>query len=148
MTIQEEKVYKTITEGLTYHPEEKKFEATYPFIKDPNNLPNNKEIIKRIFHSNERRLMKSESKAKQYNEQIIDMLRRGVFREVTQEELDAYKGPVFYISHHAVFKPESRSTPCRIVFNASANNNGHRLNDYFAKGPKLLNDLLGLLLRF
>ena len=45
-------------------------------------------------------------------------------------------------------KPSSKSTPCRIVFNSSANYKGHILNDYFAKGPDLLNNLLEVLLRF
>ena len=53
-----------------------------------------------------------------------------------------------YISHHEVLKPESQSTPCRIVFNSSAKYKGHILNDYWAKGADLINNLLGVLLRF
>lgn len=34
------------------------------------------------------------------------------------------------------------------MFNASASYNGHALNDYWAKGPHVLNNLFGLLLRF
>ena len=34
------------------------------------------------------------------------------------------------------------------MFNSSANNNGHVLNDYLAKGPQMLNNLLGVFLRF
>ena len=45
-------------------------------------------------------------------------------------------------------KPESKTTPCRIVFNSSAKYQGYSLNDYYAKGPSLLNQLLGVLLRF
>lgn len=62
--------------------------------------------------------------------------------------MDEYSGPVHYISHHEVLKPESKSTPVRIVFNSSANYMGHTLNDYWAKGPDLLNNLLGVLVRF
>ena len=36
----------------------------------------------------------------------------------------------------------------RIVFNSSANYKGHVLNDYWAKGPDMINSLLGVLLRF
>ena len=57
-------------------------------------------------------------------------------------------GPVQYINHHEVMRPDSSSTPCRIVFNSSANYRGHVLNDYWAKGPDMLINLLGLMLRF
>ena len=47
-----------------------------------------------------------------------------------------------------MLRPESKSTPCRIVFNSSANFSGYVLNDYLAKGSNILNNLLGVLLRF
>ena len=47
-----------------------------------------------------------------------------------------------------MLKPESTSTPCRIVCNASANYKGHVLNDYWAKGPDMMNNMIGILLRF
>ena len=53
-----------------------------------------------------------------------------------------------YISHHAVIRPEKKSTPVRIVFNSSATYQGSRLNDYWKKGPDLLNSLFGVVLRF
>lgn len=52
------------------------------------------------------------------------------------------------ISHHEVLKPDFKSTPVRTVFNSSANYMGHVLNEYWAKGPGLLNSLLGILIRF
>ena len=58
------------------------------------------------------------------------------------------KGPVHYISHHPVLRPESTSTPVRIVFNLSATYQGHKLNDYWQKSPDLLNGLFGVILRF
>ena len=53
-----------------------------------------------------------------------------------------------YIANHAVVHPEKKSTPVRIVFNSSANVKGHCLNDYWHKGPNLLNGLFGVILRF
>ena len=69
-------------------------------------------------------------------------------RKLTSEELKSYEGPIHYICHHEVVKPEKKSTPIRIVFNSSASYKGHRLNDYWMKGPDLLNNLFGVLLRF
>ena len=45
-------------------------------------------------------------------------------------------------------KPESKSTPLRIVFNSSSVFKGHKLNDYWHKGPDLLNNLFGVVTRF
>ena len=61
------------------------------------------------------------------------MVNRKGARKLDNEELNNYNGPVHYIAHHAVVKAHSLSTPIRIVFNSSANFNGHVLNDYWIK---------------
>ena len=76
------------------------------------------------------------------------MVARGVAHKISIEEMSSYDGPFYYISRHDVLKPESKSTPCHIVFNSSANFHGHVLNEYYAKGPDMLNNLLGVLMRF
>ena len=68
--------------------------------------------------------------------------------KLTNEEMENYKGPVHYISHHAVLRPEKKSAPVCIVFNSSSVYQGNRLNDYWKKGPDLLNNLFGVVLRF
>ena len=77
-----------------------------------------------------------------------DMEQRRVSRQLTEEEIRKHEGPVHYIHHHEVFKPDSVSTPVRIVFNSSASFLGHALNDYWAKGPDVINNLFGILMRF
>ncbi|KAL9977197.1 hypothetical protein ACROYT_G014575 [Oculina patagonica] len=67
-------------------------------------------------------------------------------RKLTKQELKKYKGPVHYISHHEVVRP--KKTPICIVLNSSASFQGHHLNDYWMKGPDLLNSLFGVTLRF
>ncbi|XP_014667636.1 PREDICTED: uncharacterized protein LOC106809165 [Priapulus caudatus] len=96
----------------------------------------------------EQRLMKNETNARLYDEQMKEMEEKGYSKKLGLEEIQNYKGPVHYISHHAVIRPEKKSTPVRIVFNSSASFKGHSLNDYWEKGPDLLNDLFGVLLRF
>ena len=76
------------------------------------------------------------------------MVKRGVACKLSDEEIQSYDGPIHYIAHHAVLKPDSKSTPCRIVFNSSANYHRHVLNEYYAKGPDMLNNLIAVLLRF
>lgn len=64
--------------------------------------------------------------------------------------LESYKCPVQYISHHAIVRPGEKSTAIRIVFNSysSSSYHGHCFNDYWFKGPDLLNNLFGVILRF
>jgi len=92
-------------------------------------------------------LKRNEELASRYSDQILDMVQRGAAKKLTVPDKD-YDGPVYYISHHEVLKPDSKSTPCRIVFNSSAKYMNETLNDYWVKGPDLINNLLGILIRF
>ena len=78
---------------------------------------------------------------------MMEMTEMQFARKLTKQELETYKGPVHYIAHHEIVRPE-KTTPIRIVFNSSASFQGHRLNDYWMKGPDLLNSLFGVTLRF
>ena len=147
-TIKEEKELALIEKNLSHNAKEKFWTAEYPWIRDPFDLPDNRRAAFGMLISTEKRLSKNEKHAETYQQQIQDMIDRDVTRKLTQEELQKYKGPVHYISHHEVLKPDSKSTPVRIVFNSSASYMGHVLNEYWAKGPDLLNSLLGILIRF
>ena len=121
--------------------------ATYHWVKDPKHLPNNEPFAERLLIGTKQQLLKNPEHAKVYQEQMQDMLDRQVAEKHDQKDLN-YDGPVHYITHHEVPKEESSTTLCRIVFNASANYCGHRSNDYWAKGPDLLNSLMGILIKF
>ena len=148
MSLQEEKEYSMIEDGLRFCEESRCWEASYPWIKSPAGLPNNRCVAMATLRSAEKRLKKSKELGATYNEQIEDMVSRGASRIISEDELGRYTGPKFYIHHFEVMNPKSKSTPCRIVFNSSANYKGHSLNSYLAKGPTMLNRLLGVLLRF
>ncbi|XP_068247848.1 uncharacterized protein [Palaemon carinicauda] len=148
-TIREENELDMISKGLEYNCEEKYWTVKYPWIRDPNELPNNVAVAIARMRSTEKRLTKIGYKYTQlYNDQIKDMLSRGVARKLSWKEMSEYDGPIHYIHHHEVLKESSTSTPVGIVFNSSADYKGHRLNVYWAKGPDLLNDLVVILLRF
>ena len=52
-----------------------------------------------------------------FSSQIPDRVKTGVAGKLTQEEIDSYKGPMLYLSHHETLKPDSELTLCRVVFN-------------------------------
>jgi len=53
----------------------------------------------------------------------------------------------WYLPHHPVIS-DTKNTKVRIVFDSAAKVKGVSLNDLLEKGPNLLNDLTGILLRF
>ena len=119
-----------------------------PWSRSPSELPNNYSQAFARLKATEKKLRENPEFAEMYNQQVVDLVERGCARKLTKEELESYDGPVFYLSHHAVIRPEKLSTPCRLVFNSAASFRGHVLNNYQYKGPDLLQNLGGVLLRF
>jgi hypothetical protein len=85
-----------------------------------------------------------------YNKEIRGYLDRQAARELTKEEMEAWKGQVNYVSHHEVPKPGSVTTPLQVVSNSSLNNNnsGHTYNSLLAKGPNASTPFLEVLVTF
>ena len=148
MTLLEERELEMIENGLQFDESTGRWLAKYPWLVDPNVLPRNRHVAFATLKSTEKRLSRNPLYCETYRGQIDDMLERKVARHVSKEELKEYTGPKFYISHHDVLKPDSSSTPLRIVFNSSAKIKGMSLNGCLAKGPSLLNNIFGILLRF
>ena len=146
MSVQERAELKLIEESCEL--KESKWIMKYLWKRDPSCLPNNYVQVLKKLESIERRLMKQPYNANSYNAQIKEMEEMKFSRKVTEQEKKEWTGPVHYIAHHAVVRSEKQRTPIRIVFNSSASFKGHTLNDYWYKGPDLLNNLFGLVLRF
>ncbi|XP_037773212.1 uncharacterized protein LOC119568872 [Penaeus monodon] len=145
ISLKEERELALIEEGLLYNEEQKCWLVKYPWLRDPMHLKDNIKVANARLKTTENRLKKLGNEyAMKYQREIEDMIDRGVARKLNKEEIQEYKGPVHYIHHHEVLKPESNSTPIRIVFNSSASYMGQKLNDFWAKGPDILNSLLGV----
>ena len=147
LTIAEEKDTSIIKESLRYDKESRHWVSNYPWIKDPHQLPNNFKHDLGKMKATERHL-KSSNQLSAYNREIDDMIVRQVARKLSPDEIAMYDGPVHYLDHHAVHKPDSKSTKIRIVFNPTAPFMGYVLNEFWAKGPDVINNLPGVLLRF
>ena len=149
ISIKEQREMNIILDNLVYDINRKHWIITYPWIKDPNDLPNNySSAFARLKSTEKRLLLLGSDYYVNYDKQIIDMINRNVAEKLDQFIIDTYNGPVHYLPHHEIHKPSSTSTPLRIVFNSSSSFAGHILNDYYAKGPDVLNNMLGVLLRF
>ena len=120
--------------------------VSYVFKKDPRCLPYNRSTVVKIAAKQEERLLKT-GHIDFYNQEIQKYLDRGAAVKLSKEEIDEWKGPVNYISHHGVERP-SPTTPLRIVTNSSLNNGGNSLNGCLIGGPNSLNPMLDIALRF
>ena len=123
---------KIIKDGLVLDVDKKQWTASYPKARDYKGIPNNYVLAERVLMQLEKRIKKrGESYANQYIAQIEDMVARGVARKLSKDEIDNYRGPVYYLPHHEVLKPDSESTPFRVVMDPSIPFMGHVLNDYW-----------------
>ena len=137
-----------IEKGLTFDAENHKWTATYPWLVNPKTIRNNCKAARARLESLEKRLLKKGEKyAAEYEENFQDMIRRGVVRRLTEEEIRKYEGPVFYLPHFEVVQPH-KTTKMRIVFNSSAVHFQVKLNDCWLKGPAIMNDMLDSILKF
>ena len=84
------------------------------------------------------------------NEVFDKMVSLGALVEISQLELDMWKGPVHYLPIQAVVQKKSLTTPIRLVTNSSLidPSTGLSLNSILAKGPKALNDIWEVFVRF
>lgn len=147
-SFKEEQELKIIQANLKYN-ENGHWVTSYPWIVNPDLLPNNYYAALATLKSTEKKLISDSQWGSTYSDQIQDMADRGVARKLSQEEMDKWEGPVFYLSHLAVQNPKSLSTPVRIVFNSSQTYRGVSLNNFLAKGPdSYRTSLLSILLRF
>lgn len=83
-----------------------------------------------------------------YANQIHEMIERGAAIKLTNEIMDKWDGPVWYVSHLMGPNPHLVTTPVRIVWNSSQKCKGISLNDLLLKGPDVLNPIRVVLLRF
>lgn len=85
-----------------------------------------------------------------YNTVLSEYISMAHMKPTTSQENfadNSYRS--FYLPHHAVIKPESRSTKVRVVFNASKpSSSGNSLNDILHVGPALQRDLMAVILNW
>ena len=119
----------------------------YPWRKDPTLLPDNRDLVMKRLESTEQRLKRNPEQVEAYCKQMEEMESLEFAQKLSKEEQNAYQDPVHHTPHHTVLRPD-KSTPARFVFKSSSAFQGHTLNDYWKKGPDLLNCIFGVVLRF
>ena len=111
-------------------------------------LPSNYDLAKGRLLSFLNRLMKNPEHLRKYDAVLQDQLEKRIIEVVPEQ--DSGQTLTHYIPHHEVVTPEKTTTKLRIVLDASAKTRkGNRsLNECLHRGPVILEDLCGLLMRF
>ena len=133
-----------IEQNVTVDPIKQCVSIRYPTKGDLSQFKDNQGQARACAESLERRLIKNNT-IEGYNIEFEGYVERGVFKELSKDEMENWTGPVNYISHHGVPKPSSVSTALRVVSNSSLKNTqsgGVSYNDLLVKGPNSLQPLL------
>ena len=147
---EKEAVVKRVEDSIMYDAVTHNVSVAYPWTNDVHKLTDNLGQAISFQASVEHKLLKDQTMKDAYNAELRKFIERGAIVRLTQEEMDEYKGPVSYVSHHAVFKPGSVTTPHRIVTNKSLRNRsaGILLNQCMEEGPNALSLLLEVVIGF
>lgn len=131
--------------SIRYNPKERRYSVRLPFKYTPSDLPPNRDLAFSRFLSNVKILRKNPDYMERYHAIFTDQLQRGIIEEVNDE---APKENCHYLAHHGVISENKKHTKVRCVFDGSAKKKGSMsINDILHKGPSLLPDLLGILIR-
>ncbi len=126
-----------------------RYHLTWPWISEQPDLPDNRSLALSCLRSQLKRYASNPDQTllKACHEIIQDQLEKQIIEPVSNENI--IQGHLHYIPHHPVVSP-GKTTKVRIVYNASAKTtrNANSLNDSLYRGPILVPDLTGLLMRF
>ena len=94
----------------------------------------------------ELRLDRDPAKREAYEKVVQGWIDSGYMQRLSKEA--ALESNAFYLLHFPVYREDKQSTRVRIVMNGKSEYKGTSLNDCVLKGPKVINELVNVLLRF
>ena len=155
ISIQEEVEDHIVDACVAVFPEKGMSVAKLPFLQDPETtLCTNKDTAMSVFKSQVRKLDRNPSDKQAVIESERKLQELGFVQKLenlSDEQIKMIMDSVvqYYIPWKAVFNPESISTPCRLVFDASqVTPSGYSLNSIVAKGRNNMNKLVVILIRW
>ena len=125
--------------------EERHYKTPLLWDGEPNLLNNRTMAVSRL-HYTEKKL-KNPELAKKYQDVISDYVAKGHARKMTPKEAKITSSKTWYLPHHAVLNP-NKPRKVQVVFDATSRFDGVSFNDKLLTGPDLLNNLVGIPIRF
>ncbi|XP_021947712.1 uncharacterized protein LOC110845573 [Folsomia candida] len=134
-------------EDTVSRQEDGRYSVRLPWADGTPVIPNNKSVAMKRLESTTKKL-RDAGKYENYDQIFQEWLKEGFVEKVNDTCSDHEVG-VHYLPHHAVFKPQSLTTPVRPVFDASCKTGRNpSLNDCLEKGPNNLELIPSLIQRF
>ncbi|MCP4456771.1 MAG: DUF1759 domain-containing protein, partial [Cytophagales bacterium] len=123
-----------------------RYVVSWPWKVERAELQNNYPLAEGRFRHLKGRLERDKDLLEKYNKVIVDQIEQNII-EPADKPLSK---SIHYIPHHPVLTPDKSTTKIRVVYDASAKPSEamKSLNECLYKGPTLMPDLVGLLLRF
>lgn len=156
ISLKQEREQGILDTSVKYNEDKGRLEGSLPFVEDPvTALADNRRIAEKIFDS-QMRTIEKKPEIRQDIIKSLDKLRSRGFiiseSEVTEADkkrMNVIGGPGTLLPWSIVFKPTSKSSPTRMVFNGSSTTpSGKSLNNIVAKGENTLAKIFDILLRF
>ena len=133
--------------GETLKYDERRNIVTWPWKEEQPVLPDNRALALGRLKSLVSRKRNKPELIQKYDDIITDQRENGIIEKVGSESNSLIK---HYIPHHAAVNPTKATTKVRVVYDASAKcrAESRSLNECLHRGPILLQNLKGILLRF
>ena len=149
-SFKEQQDYDIIRDNLHYDAENSRWVTEYPWLCERSTLPKNDKAAMQNLLSLERRLSKHPEQAKEWCDQIQEMVNRGaaiVLSEDVVEAWNARDGDYYFL---ALVGVKGKKGWLRVCFDASRKQGGHPcFNQCVRKGPdRYINNLLSVIIQF
>ena len=143
----QQKELDRIMNNLVYDESLKRWITPLPWKFPRSDLPKNEKIALQSLHALERRLSKDPELAKDFSNQIKEMVQRGAAAVLAKEEVSSWEGDYYYLPMVGV---KGKKKWLRVCFDASRRQGGGpSMNDCLFKGPdRFINDLLSVVIGF
>ena len=125
-----------------------RYKVSLPWRPNQSQLPTNLELARKRLQGLLKRLSQHPEVQQEYHAVIQEQLRLGIVEKCSDQLRQSSNDAIHYLPHHAIIRTDKQTTKLRIVYDASARDNGPSLNDCLFSGPKFDQSILDILLRF
>ena len=144
LSVQDERFLKILNEDIRKTPNGH-YEMPLPLKSEKINFPNNRPLAEKRLWQLSRRFRSNKIFHDDYQVFMANVL-EDCAEKVPEDELGLQGNLINYVPHTGVYHPKKKKI--RVVFDCSAQYGGVSLNQHLLQGPDLINDLIGILLRF